>query len=79
MAANNNRVGFIDMMKGTSILIVVFCHIMAPCGFRNALEHLMDAMLLTFFFCSGYFYHPGKRPVRECGSGSSAGSAPTRC
>ena len=56
---------YVDMVKGIAVLWVVFYHLLAPCAFKSVLDHLCDAMLLSFFFYSGYFYRPGRRAFGE--------------
>ena len=66
MAAEKKRLQYVDMIKGIAILWIVCYHLIAPNGPKNLIiNHLMDAMLVSFFFFSGYFYRPGKRSIGE--------------
>ena len=59
------RLNYVDMVKGVCILLVVFCHLTAPCGFQTVINHLVESALIAFFFFSGYFHRPGKRTLGE--------------
>ena len=59
------RTAFADVMRGLAILGVVFYHLCAPSVFKTVLDHLVDTILITFFFYSGYFYTVGKRSLGE--------------
>lgn len=59
------RLSFADMLKGIAILGVVFYHLIAPGAFKNFWAHLCDSLMIMFFFISGYFHKPGKRPMGE--------------
>ena len=61
MSSDAKRLQFVDMVKGISILFVVFYHILAPTPVRSFLGHVMEICLAAFFFFSGYFHRPGKR------------------
>ena len=61
----NKRLQYVDAVKGIAILWIVLYHLLAPCGFKNILSHLVDVFLTLFFFYSGFFYKPGKRSVGE--------------
>ena len=65
MAEEKKRLATVDVMKGIAILGVVFYHLLAPCGVKIVLTHASEAKLALFFFCSGYFYKPGKRSLME--------------
>ncbi|MBQ3425431.1 MAG: acyltransferase family protein [Clostridia bacterium] len=62
---SSKRLNYVDMVKGIAVLWVVFYHLLAPCAFKSVLDHLCDAILLSFFFYSGYFYRPGRRAFGE--------------
>lgn len=65
-AEAKKRVQYVDVVKGIAIVWIVFYHLMAPCAGKNqVINHLMDVMLISFFFFSGYFYRPGKRSLKE--------------
>ena len=61
----DKRLNFVDMAKGIAIVIIVLYHLVAPGVFASILAHLMPGALVLFFFCSGYFYRPGKRSFQE--------------
>lgn len=63
MAEVKKRLNFVDMAKGLAILGVVGYHLLAPSPARTFLTHICDALVIAFFFFSGYFYRPGKRTV----------------
>ena len=59
------RLSFADMLKGVAILGVVFYHLIAPGAFKTLWTHTGDALMIMFFFISGYFHKSGKRPFGE--------------
>jgi fucose 4-O-acetylase-like acetyltransferase len=59
------RLNFADMVKGVAILLVVFYHLLAPCFVKTFTIKVIDAVLVAFFFYSGYFYKAGKRTYKE--------------
>ena len=61
----SQRLNFADMMKGVTILVMVIYHILAPCGFKTFINHILASALVVFFFYSGYFYKPGAKPFLE--------------
>ena len=61
----SQRLNFADMMKGVTILVIVIYHILAPCGFKTFIDHILASALVVFFFYSGYFYKPGAKPFLE--------------
>lgn len=61
----NKRLNYVDMTKGLAIVVVVFYHLIAPCGIKTIIDHLADTVLLTFFFYSGYFHKPGKKTLSQ--------------
>lgn len=65
MANEKKRLSSVDMLKGLAILGIVFYHLLAPCFAKTVLNHVTEALLILFFFCSGYFYKPGKRTLGE--------------
>ena len=65
LTTGNRRLQSVDAMKALAILTVVFYHLMAPCAVHTVLRHIIDPMLILFFFCSGYFHKPGRRTPGE--------------
>ncbi len=61
----SKRLNFVDMMKGIATLIIVMYHILAPCGFKTFVDHILPSALVAFFFYSGYFYKPGAKSFSE--------------
>ncbi len=59
------RVRFIDMVRGITILCVAIYHIIAPGMFKTFFAGTIGSLFFSFFFFSGYFYSPGKRPMKE--------------
>ena len=59
------RLGYIDAMKGTAILIVVLYHLMPLSAVSFGFEHIGGVFLIMFFCLSGYFYSPGKKTFSE--------------
>ena len=66
MNTKPQRLKFVDMVKGLSIIMVVCYHLLAPSAFKtDVLNHFMFPFLAAFFIFSGYFYKPGKRTYAE--------------
>ena len=65
MSTAAKRTQFVDMLKGVAILLVVFYHLVGPCGVKSVLNHFLDTALVIFFLFSGYFHRPGKRSLGE--------------
>ncbi len=64
--ADKKRLEYVDMVKGIAILVVVMYHLVAPVPWKTVvIDHIMDVMLISFFFFSGYFHRPGKRTLKE--------------
>ena len=62
---SNKRLQYVDTVKGIAILWIVLYHLIAPCVFKEIINHLLELFLTAFFFYSGFFYKPGKRSVVE--------------
>ena len=61
----NKRLQYVDAVKGIAILWIVLYHLIAPCMFKEIINHFSELFLTAFFFYSGFFYKPGKRSIIE--------------
>ena len=59
------RVKFVDMVKGLAILAIVVNHIIAPGILKSIFGGMSCVLLFAFFFYSGYFYHVGKKSIKD--------------
>ena len=65
MSEGKKRLATVDALKGLAILCIVSYHLLAPCAVKTLTMQAGETMLMLFFFCSGYFYKPGKRTIGE--------------
>lgn len=59
------RVKFVDMVKGLAILTIAMNHIIAPGILKSIFGGMSCVLLFAFFFYSGYFYHVGKKSIKD--------------
>lgn len=59
MEADNKRLQYIDAIKGISMIMIVLCHLLAPCIGRVILMHLECIFLACLFFFAGFSYRTG--------------------
>lgn len=65
MEADNKRLQYIDAIKGISMIMIVLCHLLAPCIGRVILMHLECIFLACLFFFAGFSYRTGGMPASE--------------
>ena len=64
-SVQSKRLNYVDMVKGIAVLWVVFYHLISPGIVKDVLNHVIDTVLIAFFFYSGYFHKPGKLSIGE--------------
>ncbi|MCR5301792.1 MAG: acyltransferase [Lachnospiraceae bacterium] len=67
------RVKFIDMVRGLTILCIAVYHSIAPGLLRTFIAGICSVMFFSFFFYSGYLYVPGKAGIGKNISGRTKG------
>ena len=65
MSNVKKRLSYVDMVRGIALLAVVLYHLATVDAVKTVCNHLIDSVLILFFFYSGYFFRPGKRTFVE--------------
>ncbi len=61
----DKRLQYIDAIKGISMIMIVLCHLLAPCIGRVILMHLECIFLACLFFFAGFSYRTGGMHASE--------------